>query len=84
MLSTQLITSALIPNEYLCEQVFHRDTYDARNWTVGSTARVVLDILALRRGLKTPERRRFSSVVDASPAVALANVAAHDSSCGTN
>ena len=81
MLSTQVIAISLIPNEFYAKREFLRDTYDVTNWTKGST--VVLVILALRR-LKTPERRRFSSGVDASPAVALDNIAAHDSSCGTN
>ena len=78
MLSTQVIAISLIQNEFYVKQEFLKDTYDVSDWTKGST--VVLVILALRRRLKTPERRRFSSVVDASPAVALANVAAHDSS----
>ena len=51
--------------------VRERDTYAASIWTSGSTAPVVLDILALRWGLKNPECRCFSSVVDALPAVWL-------------
>ena len=82
MLSTQVIAFSLIQNEFYVKQVFLKDTYDVTDWTKGST--VVLVVLALWRRLKTPERRRFSSVVDALPAVVLANIAAHDSSCGTN
>ena len=84
MLSTQRITISLIPDEIYVKQEFLRDTYAAVIWTVGSTTPVVLVIIALLRGFKNPERRRFSGVVDALPAVALANVAAHDSSWGTN